>query len=231
MQPKRLVLTVFICISLFITSHAWADFATEVIDLVNRERQDAGLRPLAYSDELSLAAGLHAQEMADLDYFSHTSQDGREFDDRIRDAGYDCAFCGENIAAGYSTPDTVVAGWMNSPGHRANILDPDFCDIGVGYAAEAGSTYTHYWTQDFGRRAGVTQCPAIAAAPPGAGDTFSEESDGGGGGTCFITSACKAGGSSPHRLGAGLFRAPAFLIIPGLGVLAFSLAAGRKRKS
>jgi hypothetical protein len=82
---------------------------------------------------------------------------------------------------------------MNSDGHRANILDPDYCDIGVGYAAVNGSQYYHYWTQDFGRRAGVTQCPATVAAPPASetpvlGDT-SDTGGGGSGGGCFISTS------------------------------------------
>jgi hypothetical protein len=169
---------------------AQADFESEVIELVNVEREacNCNLHPLSYNQELTVAARRHSQDMGDQNYFDHTSLDGRKFYERITDAGYNYQTCGENIAAGYATPEAVVEGWMNSDGHRANILDPDYCDIGVGYAAVDGSQYYHYWTQDFGRRAGVTQCPAPVAAPP-ATETpvLSDTSDtGGDGGGCFI---------------------------------------------
>ncbi len=169
---------------------AQADFESEVIELVNVEREacNCNLHPLSYNQELTVAARRHSQDMGDQNYFDHTSLDGRKFNERITDAGYNYQTCGENIAAGYATPEAVVEGWMNSDGHRANILDPDYCDIGVGYAAVDGSQYYHYWTQDFGRRAGVTQCPEPVAAPP-ATETpvLSDTSDtGGDGGGCFI---------------------------------------------
>ena len=90
------------------------------------------------------------------------------FVDRIEDAGYLWSAAGENIAAGYSTPQAVVTGWMNSAGHRQNILSSAYCDLGVGYAYNRSSTYDHYWTQDFGRRMGVTVCPDLANQPPSA---------------------------------------------------------------
>ena len=126
----------------------------EVINLVNQERLIEGLHIYSPDDRLTDAARGHSEDMALNNYFAHTSLDGRAFFDRITDAGYFWSKCGENIAAGYSTPQAVVDGWMNSPGHRANILHPDFCNIGVGYAYDAGSSYRYYWTQDFGRAQG-----------------------------------------------------------------------------
>jgi hypothetical protein len=86
---------------------------------------------------------------------------------------------------------------MDSDGHRANILDPDYCDIGVGYAAVNGSDFYHYWTQDFGRRAGVTQCPVPVAVPPATETPVlsgsSDTSGGGSGGGCFIGSLSASG--------------------------------------
>jgi hypothetical protein len=76
---------------------------------------------------------------------------------------------GENIAAGYGTPDSVMNGWMNSTGHRNNILSTGSWEIGVGYATQSGSTYTRYWTQDFGRRSGVY--PLIINRDAGSTDT------------------------------------------------------------
>jgi uncharacterized protein YkwD len=100
---------------------------------------------------LRVAARGHSQDMAAQNYVSHTSLDGRTFDQRIRDAGYTGAFpLGENIAGGPSTPDAVVSGWMASPGHCANIMSPGYRALGVGYAHNPASTYRHYWTQSFG---------------------------------------------------------------------------------
>jgi hypothetical protein len=176
---------------------AQADFESEVIELVNVEREALKLHPLSYNQELTVAARRHSQDMADQNYFDHTSQDGREFYERIADAGYNYQSCGENIAAGYATPAAVVDGWMNSDGHRANILDPDYCDIGVGYAAVDGNQYYHYWTQDFGRRAGVTECPEPVVLPPAteipATSGSSDTGGSGGGGGCFIGSSLAQG--------------------------------------
>ncbi len=133
----------------------------DVINLVNNERLIEGLHIYSADDRLTDAARGHSEDMAINNYFSHTSLDGRVFYQRITDAGYVWNQCGENIAAGYSTPQAVVNGWMNSPGHRANILHTSFCDIGVGYAYEEGSTYNHYWTQDFGRAQGVSECISL----------------------------------------------------------------------
>jgi hypothetical protein len=135
-----------------------ADFESDVIDLVNVERQAEGLHPLAYDAQLTTAARLHSQDMAQRNYFDHDSLDGTKFYERILDAGYEYSTCGENIAAGYSSPEAVVDAWMNSSGHRANILNSSFCDIGVGYVNVPGSAYQYYWTQDFGRKLGVGAC-------------------------------------------------------------------------
>ena len=207
MPCKPCTRLVVISILLLFAGVAQADFESEVIELVNVEREARNLHPLSYNQELTVAARLHSQDMADQNYFNHTSLDGREFYERIIDAGYNYRNCGENIAAGYASPEAVVEGWMNSDGHRRNILDPDYCDIGVGYAAVAGNQYYHYWTQDFGRRAGLTACPEPVAAPPATETpanappateipTTSETSDtggSGGGGGCFIGSSSASG--------------------------------------
>jgi uncharacterized protein YkwD len=90
--------------------------------------------------------------MARNDFFSHTGSDGSSPGQRISRAGYRWWTYGENIAAGYPSPEHVVDAWMNSAGHRANILNPDFRDIGVGYIYKPDTTYGHYWTQDMGAR-------------------------------------------------------------------------------
>jgi uncharacterized protein YkwD len=136
---------------------AWED---EVLALVN-QRRAAGATcggtlyapaPALWMDaNLRAAARGHSLDMATQNYFSHVSLDGRTFDQRIRNAGYGGAFpLGENIAAGQTSPQAVVDGWMNSPGHCQNIMSPGFKAIGVGYAFRSGSTYRHYWTQNFG---------------------------------------------------------------------------------
>ena len=99
---------------------------------------------------LLAAARGHSADMAINGYFSHTSLDGRTYVQRIRNAGYNGSPIGENIAAGYATPDAVMAGWMSSPGHCSNIMSSSYRSIGVGYAYRAGSPFGAYWTQDFG---------------------------------------------------------------------------------
>jgi uncharacterized protein YkwD len=89
--------------------------------------------------------------MATNNYFSHTSRDGRTFGQRIENAGFGGGYPrGENIAAGSSTAQGVMNQWMSSDGHCRNIMTAGFRAIGVGYAERAGSTYRHYWTQNFG---------------------------------------------------------------------------------
>ncbi len=121
----------------------------EVFALVNKERAKEGLSELEWSDELARAAKGHSIDMAENHYFSHTSLDGREFDERIENEGMSMGFGGENIAAGSKTAKDVMEQWMNSPGHRANILQPEFEKIGVGLAFSKDSKYGYYWTQCF----------------------------------------------------------------------------------
>lgn len=206
MPCKSCTRVIVVSVLLLSVGVAQADFESEVIELVNIEREALNLHPLSYSEALTAAARRHSQDMGDRNYFDHTTPDGIKFYERIADAGYDYQTCGENIAAGYPTPAAVVDGWMNSDGHRANILDPDYCDIGVGYAAADASQFYHYWTQDFGRRAGVIECPEPAAVPPASeipvtappateipATSGSSDTGGGGGGGCFIGSSSASG--------------------------------------
>lgn len=128
-------------------------FAQQVVDLVNQERQNAGCAPLTVDSRLQAAAQGHSEDMALNDFFSHTGSNGSSPWDRIVAQGYNFSWAGENIAAGYTTPQDVMSAWMSSPGHRDNILDCNFTDIGVGYyylANDTGSVnYYHYWTQVF----------------------------------------------------------------------------------
>lgn len=126
-------------------------FEQQVLELTNAIRAEAGLPALRFDAALSAAADKHSQDMAEKNYFSHTQPDGDRLSDRVHDEGYNYSRVGENIAAGYTTPEAVVQGWMNSSGHRANILNPGYEEIGVGYHEDQGSdVYTHYWTQVFG---------------------------------------------------------------------------------
>jgi uncharacterized protein YkwD len=129
-------------------------FAAEVVALTNQHRAAAGCAPLTINSRLMAAAQLHSEDMALRDFFSHTGSNGSLPWDRIRAQGYTFSRAAENIAAGYPTPAGVMDGWMSSPGHRANILNCNLREIGVGHyflANDTGSVnYRHYWTQDFG---------------------------------------------------------------------------------
>ncbi|MBD3881758.1 T9SS type A sorting domain-containing protein [Phormidium tenue FACHB-886] len=124
-----------------------------VVELTNLQRSQAGLAPLKLNAKLSNAAYVHSRDMALRDFFSHTGSDGSNVTNRIREAGYRSLNAGENIAAGYATAEAVVEGWMNSPGHRANILFPNVKEIGVGFyflSNDSGAVLQrYYWTQDF----------------------------------------------------------------------------------
>ena len=122
--------------------------AAEVVDLTNRQRAGAGLPPLTTDPLLTTAAQAHSADMVARVFYSHTSPEGRQPWDRAADAGARRHSIGENIACGQRSPAEVVDGWMNSPGHRANILKPDFTHIGIGFAG--GGPAGTYWTQLFG---------------------------------------------------------------------------------
>lgn len=118
----------------------------KVVELVNIERKKAGLSPLSYNEELSKVARIKSQDMADKNYFSHNSPTYKDPFTMMKNFGIKYGQAGENIAKGYPNADSVIKGWMNSPGHRANILNSSFKKIGVGYVNKSGTTY---WTQMF----------------------------------------------------------------------------------
>jgi len=128
---------------------------SQVLTLTNQYRQQNGLRPVSYNNLLSSAAQTHSRNMAVQDFFSHTGLNGSQPWDRVSATGYQWSRVTENIAAGYRTAQEVVRGWINSPGHRANLLDPNVTQIGVGYFFLANDTgnvnYNAYWTQVFAR--------------------------------------------------------------------------------
>ncbi|MFJ3308757.1 CAP domain-containing protein [Streptomyces sp. NPDC086549] len=116
-----------------------------VLQLVNAERSKVGCSALTLNTTLTKAAQAHSEDMALHQNMSHTGSDGSSPGDRITSAGYSWSAYGENVAYGYASPEQVMAGWMASPGHKANILNCAFKEIGVGLAQP-----NSYWTQDFG---------------------------------------------------------------------------------
>lgn len=119
----------------------------QVIQLTNQERAKHGLKPLKANWELSRVARYKSADMRDKNYFSHTSPTYGSPFNMIKSFGLSYRSAGENIAAGQSTPQQVVQAWMNSEGHRANILNAGYTEIGVGYAT--GGSKRYYWTQMF----------------------------------------------------------------------------------
>lgn len=137
------------------------DYANEMLRLVNSERCSRGLAPLALNDTLNTVAVAHSQDMADNNYFAHNSQDGTTPWQRMKAAGYNYTTAGENIAAGNSTAGATFIQWWNSSGHRDNILNPAFREMGIGYGYNSAANYDHYWTQVFGARSSTVlgTCP------------------------------------------------------------------------
>ncbi|AXG82090.1 CAP domain-containing protein [Streptomyces paludis] len=130
------------------TADGLARTTAEVLALTNAERTAAGLRPLAADARLATAAQDFSADMAARAFYAHTSPEGLQPWDRAARAGAGHRGIGENIACGQRTAREVVRGWMDSPGHRANILKPGFTHLGVGYAG--GGPAGTYWTQLFG---------------------------------------------------------------------------------
>ncbi|GAB3247266.1 CAP domain-containing protein [Kineosporia babensis] len=123
--------------------------AQQVLKLTNQERASNGCKTaLKLDSKLNAAAQGHSDDMAAKKYFSHDSQDGRSPFDRMADAGYKFGAAAENIAQGYGSAEAVVEGWMNSAGHKANILNCDYTEMGLGLAKNG-----NYWTQVFAKPA------------------------------------------------------------------------------
>lgn len=133
---------------------AQANPRQSVINLTNDERQKAGRPPLTSHPSLMQAAQSYAEVLASGDCFDHTCGPVPDLRDRVEQAGYTSWIAlGENIAAGAKTPEAVMNVWMNSAGHRDNILNPNYKEIGVGVAS--GGRYGMYWVQVFGARSGT----------------------------------------------------------------------------
>lgn len=132
-------------------------FAAEVLRLVNEARGVArkcgnskfkATGPLRWDSTLAKVATAHSKDMADHSFFSHDSRNGTSPFQRIKKAGYRYDSAGENIAAGFRSPASVVKAWLKSPGHCKNVMNRGYVELGVGFAT--GGTYGTYWTQDFG---------------------------------------------------------------------------------
>lgn len=123
-----------------------SNYANQVLTLVNAERSKAGLKPLTLNSTLTKSAQAKSQDMHDKKYFDHNSPTyGTPFQ-MMSKFGYKYSYAGENIAMGQKTPKEVMDAWMNSTGHRANILNSNYTEIGIGYVADGS-----YWTQQFGK--------------------------------------------------------------------------------
>lgn len=129
------------------TNGDYSAFQKKVVELVNIERAKNGLKPLTMNAEVNKTATLKSQDMAKLNYFSHTSPTYGSPFDMMKKYGISYRTAGENIAMGQTSPEQVMQGWMNSSGHRANILKSSFTQIGVGVAKNSNGQL--YWTQQF----------------------------------------------------------------------------------
>jgi len=130
-----------------------------VLDLVNQARAAprycgnrafTAARPVRWNASLAEASQRHSEDMARHNYFSHSGRDGSDPAQRVERAGYRYRSTGENIAAGQLNAEDAVAGWIKSPGHCANLMNPVFTDMGAGFVVDPGSEMGVYWTQAFG---------------------------------------------------------------------------------
>jgi uncharacterized protein YkwD len=187
-----------------------AGWEEQVLALENQARISAGCQPLTLSPQLTAAAEQHSQSMAASGYFSHTGSDGSTPWSRIQAAGYTGATTyGENIAAGYADPQSVVQAWLSSPDHRANILDPRFTEAGVGIYQAPGSQYGIYWTEDLAARSAGIDSPSTDYSLPTAPQPAIQPASTGvesGGSTTYPPVATNPAGPSIAAIG---FDAPA----------------------
>lgn len=123
------------------------NWGQRVLELTNEERAKQGLSALVWNDELAAIAQAHCDDMVERNFFDHNNPDGDSPFDRMKAAGISYKVAAENIAAGQASPEDAIDSWMNSEGHRKNILNPDLKELGVGMAR--GGQYGIYWTQNF----------------------------------------------------------------------------------
>jgi uncharacterized protein YkwD len=137
----------------------WRAAGREVLELVNEARSQprncgserfAAASPLAWNEKLASAAIAHSRDMAQRNYFAHAAQDGSTVRERAERAGYEWQRVAENIATGQGSPKQVVSGWLASPGHCVNVMQPDFAHMATAYVMNLESANLIYWTQVFG---------------------------------------------------------------------------------
>lgn len=126
------------------TQASVSEFEKKVVELTNAEREKQGLKPLQLDEELSKVAKEKSKDMQSKNYFDHNSPTYGSPFDMMKKFGVEYSSAGENIAKGQASPEEVVQAWMNSEGHRKNIMNSSFTHIGVGHVAEG-----NYWTQMF----------------------------------------------------------------------------------
>ena len=160
MQSKKLLaIALAVVMGLGMAPSATMAQEAEVLALVNKERAKKGCGPLKMNSALSAAAAGHAKAMGKQNFFSHTGKNGSTLRSRVKAAGYRGGAFAENIAAGYAAPEKAVAQWMNSSGHRKNILTCKYTETGIAMYYDAndapfkGQKYAmkYYWVQTFGK--------------------------------------------------------------------------------
>lgn len=143
------------------TTCAISNYQTLMLQQINSARAQArscgstafaATGAVAWDSKLFSASAKHSADMAANNYFAHNGLDGRSPSQRVTDEGYVWRATGENIAAGYGSIDTVMTGWLASPGHCANIMNPTYADVAVACVRATGATYSTYWTMELGRR-------------------------------------------------------------------------------
>ncbi|GMF19611.1 unnamed protein product [Phytophthora fragariaefolia] len=154
-----------------------SDYVGLMLERVNLERAAQGLPALCTNSKLQAAAQRHSDDQAANDFMDHTGSDDSSMSQRVTDAGYDWRGVAENVAAGQVDVAEVMDAWMNSEGHRRNILG-DYTMLGAAYAYTPDGMYRHFWTQDFGR-SDTEQCDGSAPAsrPSDGTSPFSNSSD------------------------------------------------------
>jgi uncharacterized protein YkwD len=145
-----------------------SSFEEQAIFFINHERNLAGLPPLELDVRLQIAARWMSDDMAAHENVpvDHVDSLGRTFDVRVtEEGGYPYIHLGEVIAGGFSSPEAVVQAWMNSPGHKARLLDPDYKHIGVGFTYALDAAHRYYWTADLGSTTQARKAPFLDCDP------------------------------------------------------------------
>ncbi|KAE8960145.1 hypothetical protein PR003_g31494 [Phytophthora rubi] len=147
------------------------DYFASMLARVNKERAANGISALCTNKKLQAAAQRHSNDMAKNNYMAHDGADGSTMSQRVTQAGYEWEGVAENVAVGQEDVDSVMNEWMQSQGHRENILSADYTMFGTAYAYNKDTTYGYYWTQDFGSGptescdGGNSTTPATPAVP------------------------------------------------------------------